>query len=96
MAPKHRHNCRVICIDAGNYRINVESHREIDSQAGQLLGAVKYDGHIVIAVDNRLVLLSNEGEIIERFAGTEGVPTGMKAIGVTQDGELIISAAHGD
>jgi hypothetical protein len=72
------------------------NQQEIDNQAGQLLGAVKYDGQIVIAVDNRLVLLTNEGEIIERFAGTEGVPTGMEAIGISRDGKLIISAAHGD
>lgn len=71
------------------------NQREIDNQAGQLLGAVKYGGHIVIAIDNRLVLLTNEGEIIEQLSGTEGVPTGMKAIGVTQDGELLIRAAHG-
>jgi hypothetical protein len=72
------------------------NQREIDDQAGQLHGAVKHNGHIVVAVDNRLILLTNRGEIIEQLTGTEGVPAGMEAIGISRDGYLIIHAAHGN
>ncbi|MCZ6525738.1 MAG: PepSY domain-containing protein [Gammaproteobacteria bacterium] len=71
-------------------------NRELfDERTEALHGAVAFDGMIVIAVKDRLFLVSRQGEMIEKLGGAEGVPAGMKNIGVSVDNQLVISAAHG-
>ncbi len=65
-------------------------------RAETLLGAVALDEAIAVAVEDRLLLLSHDGELLERLGDAEGVPAGMRAIGSTAEGRLVIKAAHGD
>lgn len=61
----------------------------------KLLGAVSYQGMLVVALEGEILLLTPEGEVIESLKGYQGVPAGMWAIGLTSDKRVAIKAAHG-
>ena len=63
---------------------------------GQLIGAVRQNDQIVIAITEELHLVTLQGDLIESLSGYEGVPAGMSQIGVTDTNDLIIRSAHGD
>lgn len=69
---------------------------ELSEGAGNLIGAVHQGDNIVVALGDRLLILSAGGDPMEVLTGAEGVPAGMKAIGVSAGGELVIRGAHGD
>lgn len=84
----------------GNWIVQVGErlffNRELfDEQTVALHGAVTFDDMIVIAAKDRLLLISRQGEMIEKLGGAEGVPAGMKNIGISVDNQLVVSAAHG-
>lgn len=60
----------------------------------QLVGAVRLGRFIVVAADTDLYLLLDDGRLVEKLDGVEGVPSGMRAIGLDAQGVLIIRAAH--
>lgn len=60
-----------------------------------LIGAVEFAGLVVIGSAGQLLLLTPEGELVERLDGTAGVPAGMQAIGLTPGGALAVHGAHG-
>jgi len=62
---------------------------------GPLLGALGFADLVVAAVEGQLLLLTPDGELIERLGGSAGVPAGMQAIGLAANGKLAIRAAHG-
>ncbi len=68
---------------------------EIVESVKQLVGAVEHDDMLVVGYDGQLTLLTKGGEVIERLGGVDGVPAGMRKMGV-QDNYLIIEGAHGD
>ncbi len=70
--------------------------RELPERADRLIGAVQLRSTLAVAVAGRLLLLSSEGELIERLGDAEGVPAGMQRLGVAAHGRLVIRAAHGD
>ena len=69
---------------------------EIDNDVNRLFGAIKQDNIIVVAFDGQLLLITPQGQIVERLTGTQGVPAGMRAIGKSADGSLVIRGSHGD
>ncbi len=70
---------------------------ELAAPAGPLLGAVQVARVLVIAVPDTLLLLTPEGEVIERLSGADGVPAGMRRIGRDPTtGRLVARGAHGD
>lgn len=69
---------------------------ELTERSESLLGAVEVDNMIVVALDNRLLLLTLDGEQIEQLSGVEGVPAGMRRIGISESEGLVIGAAHGN
>jgi hypothetical protein len=69
---------------------------ELPGRYGSLVGALTLRDMIVVAADGQLLLLTPEGELIERLGDAEGVPSGIRAIGVNATGELVIRAVHGD
>lgn len=71
------------------------NNRELSEQSDTLIGAIKLNGIIVVALKDHLLLLTKEGELIEKLSGLEGVPAGMSAIGVMGTDRLVIKAAHG-
>ena len=72
------------------------ANKEIADDIENLTGAVSVGDEIIVAFDNELLILSNAGEMIERLGGSEGVPSGMRGIGITDSDELVIKGSHGD
>lgn len=68
---------------------------EIKSDVTQLVGAIEIDDMTIIALDQELVLVDQQGEIIEILSGVDGVPSGMRAIGKSREGEVYLEAAYG-
>jgi len=70
------------------------NNKEIIHDANKLVGVVNVNDVYVIAYDGKLVLLTNDAEILESLGSAEGVPSGMKAIGYDNQ-NIIIRSAHG-
>ncbi len=70
--------------------------KELDGQNFSLVGAVVSDDTYVVAFNDRLLLISDDGELIEKISNVEGVPTAMKHIGLTENGKLVINAVNGN
>lgn len=68
---------------------------EVTTDAGLLLGAVALPEMIVVATQGQLILLTYKGEHIETLEGGQGVPAGMRVVGVSGE-RLAVRAAHGD
>ncbi len=62
---------------------------------GALLGATRVDDIIIVAVPGRLMLFTPAGELIEELVGRQGVPAGMRRIGLLADGRVATRGAHG-
>lgn len=69
--------------------------RDLGEHQNKLLGAVNYQGMLIVALEGELLLLTPEGEMIESLKGYQGVPAGMLAIGLTTDKRVVVRAAHG-
>jgi hypothetical protein len=63
---------------------------------GTLIGAVALDDMLLAAIGNQLVLLTRTGELVERLDDSTGVPPGMQAIGISDNGTTVIRTAQGD
>ncbi|HIF51844.1 MAG TPA: PepSY domain-containing protein [Thiotrichaceae bacterium] len=73
------------------YFNEVEVGKEIES----IVGFLKINDIYVLAYDGQITLLTQAGEIVEHLTSAVGVPAGMSAIGVGDEANLIIKAAHG-
>lgn len=69
--------------------------KRIDGNFTQPVGALSFPHFIAVAVAGNILLLTYEGEVIERLGGMQGVPSGMNKIGRMVDGRIVIQAAHG-
>lgn len=69
--------------------------REIPDITGKLIGAVKVNDTIVIALQGQLLLTSSSGQLIERIGNVDGVPAGMQTIGVDGNDRLLVLTAQG-
>lgn len=70
--------------------------RELDQTSDTLWGVGEQQEMIVLALEDKLLLLSEDGQLIEKLSGYDGVPAGITAIGMNEYEELVIRAAHGD
>ena len=68
--------------------------RELEGEYQTLIGAVALPDLIAVAADDQILLLTPEGELIERLTGAEGVPAGMRKLGTTREGRLLVAGAH--
>ena len=85
---------------SNNWITQVDEHiyfnnKKIADNANKLIGVVNTNNAYAIAYDDKIILLTIEGEILESLGGTEGVPAGMKAIGSDEKNNIIIQSAHG-
>lgn len=64
-------------------------------EPGRLLGAVPLQDRMIIALEGRVMLLTLSGELLETLGGAQGVPAGMRQIGVSGD-KLVVRASHGE
>ena len=69
---------------------------ELADHIEDLYGAVRISEGFVVALDGSLLILTRSGELVERLSGSEGVPAGIKSIGLSESGDIVINAAHGD
>jgi hypothetical protein len=70
--------------------------QEIAEKVKQLIGIVSTGKYLVVAFDGQLLLLNGYGSVIEHLSGSQGVPAGMRRIGITGSGDVIIRGTHGD
>src|SRR3989304_93001 len=75
-------------------QIYLNDHR-IHDLTGVLVGALVMNDVLVLGLEGSVILMTPEGELIERLTGTAGVPAGMTRIGQDNSGNLIVQAAHG-
>ena len=71
------------------------NQQEIANPIEKLLGIVKLSDYYVVAYDHQLLLITTDAQKIELLSGTEGVPSGMKRIGIDNQQQIVIEAAHG-
>ncbi|HEY9147495.1 MAG TPA: PepSY domain-containing protein [Gammaproteobacteria bacterium] len=60
-----------------------------------LVGAVRLPAMIVAASDNELLLLTPEGQLIERLDGLGGIPSGIKEIALSATGQVRLKTSGG-
>lgn len=71
------------------------NEQEIGKDIKQLKGMIKVNGLFIVAYDDKLTLVTDQGEIVETLSGEAGVPAGMRGVGYDENGNIIIKAAHG-
>ena len=57
-----------------------------------LIGAVAINDQITLAVPDELVMLTEDGQLLETLSGVDGVPSGITLIGKTDHGRLALRA----
>lgn len=67
----------------------------IHKERQTILGAITYADIIIVALADALLVFTEDGELIERVAGSEGVPSGIEAIGLSDKNQLAIRASNG-
>ena len=87
-------------LSSNNWAIQVGeriyfNNKEIIDNARKLIGMTQIQDTYIIAYDGKLIILSNEGELIEFLGGAEGVPAGMKTLGIDSQENIVIESAHG-
>lgn len=75
-------------------RIYFDGH-ELSSLRGRLNGAVALKDTVAAAVDGDVWLLTSDGAVIEQLGAAQGVPSGLRALGVDHGGRLVAQAAQG-
>ena len=61
---------------------------------GELVGAVALDGLLVAAAESEIILLTPEGDVVERMAAA-GLPGRIAAIGRNEGGRLVVATDSG-
>lgn len=65
---------------------------EVRGEYKTLIGAISINDLLIISVDDQIMLMTSSGELIEKLEAKDGVPAGMKRIGVDQSGLPVIAA----
>lgn len=69
--------------------------QELSTMRGRLDGAVLLKDAVVAAVEGEVWLLTPDGSVIERLGSAQGVPGGLRALGVDRQGRLVAQSAQG-
>ncbi len=70
------------------------NRKEIDGDYQQLVGAVCQDERLIVATSHSILLLTPRGELIEQLKESDGVPAGVRAIGVDAHGQVVVQGSH--
>ena len=93
---------KIISYSAKNHWISQWDDRlffnqhDLGHASSKLVGAVNYEQMIVIAQENSLLLVTPQGELIERISKNQGLPTSVQAIGLTNSGQVILQTSQGN
>lgn len=71
------------------------SQREIDGEYSHLVGAAYLDNLFVIAINDAVLLLTDQGEIVERLRSEDGLPAGIRRIGTDKTGRPVVENSLG-
>lgn len=69
--------------------------RELAAADGPLQGALAYRDMLVVALGDRLLLLTPQGELIEQLGAAEGVPAAITGLGRTAHNRLALATSRG-
>lgn len=67
---------------------------EVGKTQEKLRGALFYEDMLVIALENEVWLLTPQGELIEKLGDSEGIPAGIRTIGITDNNQVALMTAH--
>lgn len=62
---------------------------------GPLAGAVALVDRMIVATDNRILILSRDAKVIEEVGPAEGAPGNITAIALAPDGKVLVKGGHG-
>lgn len=68
--------------------------KSLTGEYQELIGAIALPDLIAVAADSSLSLFTRDGELVERLSGAQGVPAGMRALGLDHKGRLVIQGGH--
>lgn len=67
----------------------------VSDMDGSLIGAVYCEGFLVISLENALLLITEEGQIIEKLGPEVGVPENLFKIGFNNKDEIVVENKEG-
>lgn len=67
----------------------------LEGHFSDLAGAVTLDDLLIVIADGDALLLTGDGELVERLGRQSGVPAGITEIGRSHDAQLVARASHG-
>ncbi len=85
-----------------NFRVTLLGHqlylnyKKVKGEYSSLAGLVVSEGVLVVAVNNGLLLLTDQGEVIENLDTTHGLPAGTKGVGLDQGNGIVVRTSSGD
>ena len=68
---------------------------DIGSETGHLRGAVTHGDEIVVALDDRLLLLLGDGQLLDVLDAQSGIPRAIQRIGSGANGTVVVEADDG-
>jgi hypothetical protein len=83
-----------VTIAAVGNRVYVDAEQVANIEQS-LIGAVFFSELIILAITDKLLLLTRDGELVEEMGAATGIPAGIRAIGTNSDRQLVISTANG-
>ena len=67
----------------------------VDGLIDELVGAAQAGDMIVAVVDGDAILITPQGELVERLGAESGMPPGVTAVGTREDGRVVVRSGAG-
>lgn len=68
---------------------------DLGQHNGKLTGVLAVNDMLVIGLQNAILLVTKEGELVEKMTGSEGIPAAISAIGLTDKHRVAVLAERG-
>lgn len=69
--------------------------KQLDGEITSLTGSLMQNDMLIVGEQDGLLLLTPEGQLIERLGRNEGVPQNIERLGITSEGQLVVVTATG-
>lgn len=67
----------------------------LERHVDKLAGVIPFNDLFVVIADGDALLLTHDGDLVERLGRESGVPAGIEAIGLSPKAQLVARASHG-